>query len=77
MAYPEATTQVRDLVRVAGVADPLPNVGSVFGENLIYRDPGDLCRVHPATPPPAEYDMGEPGKIQGQDRVGIVEGSCG
>ena len=29
---------------------------------------GDLCRVPPAT--------GEPGKFQGRDHVGIVEGYC-
>ena len=33
---------------------------------------GDLCRV-----PQQRYSTGEPGKVQGQDRVGIVEESAG
>ena len=33
---------------------------------------GDLCRV-----PQQRYATGEPGKVQGGDRVGIVERSCG
>ena len=33
---------------------------------------GDLSRV-----PQQWYATGEPGKVQGRDRVGIVEESCG
>ena len=33
---------------------------------------GHLCRISPAT-----HVMRDPGKVQGRDRVGIVEGSCG
>ena len=36
---------------------------------------GDLCRMPPAAV--QRYTRGEPGKSQGRDRVGIVEGSCG
>ena len=33
---------------------------------------GDLCRV-----PQQRHATEEPGKVQGRDRVGIVERSCG
>ena len=33
VAYPEVKVQVRGLVRVVGIIDPLPHGGSVFGEN--------------------------------------------
>ena len=32
----------------------------------------DLCRV-----PLQRYAAGQPGEVQGRDRVGIVESSCG
>ena len=44
---------------------------------------GDLCRVPPAAVVSCEYccslciSSGEPDKVQGRDRVGIVESSCG
>ena len=42
VAYPEFTDQVRDLVRVVGMTDPLPPEESVFEENSIYRNP--VCK---------------------------------
>ena len=39
---------------------------------MFYRAPGDLCRC-----PQQQYVTGEPGKVQGRDRVGIVKRSCG
>ena len=55
VAYPDVTVQVRDLVRVVGIIDPLPHRESVFGENSIYRDPGckwaqeTYARCHPTS----------------------------
>ena len=72
VAYPAVTVQVRDVVRVVRIIDPLPHRESVFGENSIYRDPG--CKWAPNQ---QRYDTGEPGKVQGQDRVGIADGSFG
>ena len=36
------------------------------------KDTGDLCQV-----PQQRYVTGKPGKLQGRDRVGILEESCG
>ena len=33
VVYPEVKVQVRDLVRVVGIVAPLPNGGSVPGDN--------------------------------------------
>ena len=77
IAYPEVKVQVRDLVRVVGIVAPFAPRGSVFGE-LRCIEPrgqmgtGDLCRVLQQ-----QYATGEPGKVQGRERGGIVEGSCG
>ena len=78
VAYPEVKVQVRDLVRVVVIVDPLPVGGSVFGEKSFYLAPG--CKWAQETCdgcPQQLYAKGEPGKVQGRDRVGIVEGSCG
>ena len=57
---------------------PLPRGGSVFGENSFYRAPaGRWAQKACAGCPQQRYITGEPGKVQGRDRVGIVEGSCG
>ena len=61
VAYPEIKVQVRFLVRVVVIVDPLPQ-----GINI-------RCAGYPQQ----RYTTGEPGKAQGQDRVGIVESSCG
>ena len=77
VANPEAKIQVRDLVRVVGIVAPFAPQGAIFGENSFYRAPGgkwaqETC----AGCPQQRYTMGEPGKVQERDRVGIVEGSC-
>ena len=36
VAYLEVKVQVRDLVRVVGIATPFAPRGSIFGENLFY-----------------------------------------
>ena len=51
---------------------------SVLGEKSFYRPTGgkwaqETC----ARCPKQRYATGEPGKVQGRGRVGIVEGSCG
>ena len=72
VAYPEVTVQVRELVRVVAIINPLPHGESVFRENSIYRHPG--CKWAKETCvgcPQQRYDTGEPGKVQGQDRVGL------
>ena len=76
-AYPEVKVQVRDLVRVVGiVATFFTPRGSVFGENSFYRAPGcKWAKKTCAGCPQQRHTTGEPDKVQGQDRVGIVEGS--
>ena len=75
VVYPEVKVHVRDLVRVLGVVAPFaPRVS--IRENLFYRAPGtkwaqETC----AGCPQQRYATGEPGKVQGWDRVGIVEWS--
>ena len=56
--------------------------GSVFGENSFYRETWDTRRwgsprVNVVLTSQQRYATGEPGKVQGRDRVGIVVGSCG
>ena len=53
------------------VASFAPRV-SVFGENSFYRAPGDKLAGYSQQ----QYATGEPGKVQGRDRVGIVKRSC-
>ena len=78
IAYPEVTVQVRDLVRIVGIIDPLPHGVSVFGESSICRDQGCKSAQETCTGCPHQrYATGELSKVQGRDRVGIVEGSCG
>ena len=57
VAYPEVKVQVRDLVRVVGIIDPLPHGESVFGGNSIYRAPG--CKWAQEQ----RYDTGDPSKF--------------
>ena len=80
VAYPEVKVQVRDLVRVVCIVTPLSHRrgGSLFGENSFYRAPGgkwaqETC----AGCPQQRYAMGEPGRGQVRDSVGIVERSFG
>ena len=74
VVYPEVKVQVWDLVRVVGIVAPLAPRGVSIQENSFYRAPGgkwaqETC----AGCPQQRYATGEPGKIQGWDRVGIVE----
>ena len=78
VAYPKVKVQVWDLVRVVGILAPLAPRGVSIRENSFYRAPGgkwaqETC----AGCPQQRYAMGEPGKVQGWDRVGIVEWFCG
>ena len=78
VAFPEVKVQVGDLVRVVDIVAPFAPRGSVFGENSFYRAPGDKWAQETcAGCPKQQYAMGEPGKVQGRDRVCIVERSCG
>ena len=38
VAYPEVKVHVRDLVRVVDIVAAFAQRGSVFGENLLYRE---------------------------------------
>ena len=52
--------------------------GSVFGENYFYRAPaGKWAQETSVGCPQQRYLTGETDKVQGRDRVRIVEGSCG
>ena len=78
VAYPEVKVQVRDLVRVVSIVAPLAPSGVSIRENSFYRAPGgkwaqETC----AGCHQRRYATGEPGKVQGWYRVGIVEWSCG
>ena len=55
----------------------LTHGGSVFGKNSFYRAPGGKWAQETYVGCPQQRYTGEPGKVQGRDRVGIVEGSCG
>ena len=71
--YPEVKIHIRDLVLPS-----LPSEGSVFGENSFYRAPGGkLAQETCAGCTYQRYTTGEQGRIQGRDRVDIVEGPVG
>ena len=44
-----------------------------YSGNIRFIEPQETC----AGCPQQRYVPGEPGNVQGRDRVGIVEGSCG
>ena len=68
VAYPKVKVQVRDRVRVVRIVSPFaPRGVSIQGVNG-HRRPS-------AGGPEQLYATGEPGKVQGRDRVGIVERS--
>ena len=71
VAHPEVKVQVRDLVRVVGIVASLPRGGSVFGK-ICFIEPQ---RVDGHKRPVPGAPTGEPGKVQGRDRVDIAEGS--
>ena len=61
-----------------GIVAPFAPRGVSIGENSFCRAPGgkwahEIC----AECPQQRYAPGESGKVQGRDRVGIVEGSFG
>ena len=78
VAYPEFKVQVRDTVRVVGiVASFATRVVGTRGK-CFCRVPGSKwAREICAGCPQQRYTTGESGKVQGRDRKGIVEESCG
>ena len=64
--------QVRDLVRVLGIV-------ALFATLVVSTRAagGNWALVTCAGCPQRRYATGEPGQVQGRDREGIVEGSCG
>ena len=46
-----------------------------LSRNLGYEEDRHVSKC--SSDPQQRYVKGEPGKVQGRDRVGIVEGSCG
>ena len=78
VAYPEVKVQVRDLVRVMCIVAPFAPRGIGTRGNSFYRAPvGKWAQETYAGCAQERYATGEPGKVQGRDRVGIVEGFCG
>ena len=77
VTHHEVKVQERELVRFVCIVAPLAPRGFSIRENFVlsrhrgYMGTGDLCEC-----PQQRYTTGEPGKVQGWDRVGIVEGSC-
>ena len=79
-SLPEVKYQVRNLVRVVGITDPLPHGQSAqySGKIRFIELQGVNGHTTPMPAPPQQwYDAGESGKVQGRDIVGIEEGSCG
>ena len=80
-SLPEVKYQVRNLVRVVGITDPLPHGQSAQYSGKIRFIELQGVNGHttpmPCPPPQQWYDAGESGKVQGRDIVGIEEGSCG
>ena len=57
---------------------PLPSGRSVFAENSFYRAPGGKWAQETCAGCPQQRSTtGEPVKVHGRDRVGIVEWFCG
>ena len=90
VAYPEIKLQVRDIVRVAGIVAPFPPVGAFIRGKFVFSSfrekmgtgdgtgPSASCMYCcPLCPTGGRYVTGEPGKLQGRNRVRIIEGSCG
>ena len=78
VAYPELKVQVRDLVRVVGIVVPFAPRGMCIRGNSFYRATGGKWAQETCVGCPQQrYATGKPGKYQGRDRVGSVEGSCG
>ena len=72
--------QVRDLVRVVGIVSVFAQRGgeSVFGGNSFSRSPGGKLAQETCAGCPCQwYTTGKLGKVQGRDRVGIVDDPVG
>ena len=77
VAYPELKVQVRDLMRVVGIVVPFAPREMCIRGNSFYRATGEKGAQETCVGCPQQrYATGEPGKVQGRERVGIVEGSC-
>ena len=74
VAYPEVKVQVRDRVRVVRIVSLCPT-GCQYSGKIRYIEPQGVNghRRPSAGGPEQLYATGEPGKVQGRDRVGIVE----
>ena len=60
------------------IVAPFAPLGPVTRENWFYRAPGRKWAHEPCGGcPQHRYVTGEPGKLQGRDRMRIVEKSCG
>ena len=78
VAYTEVKVQVRDLAQVVGIVVPFAPRGVSICGNTFYRAPGCTWAQETCVGCPQQrYASGESGKVQGWDRVGIVEVSCG
>ena len=72
---PYHEVQVRDLVRVVViVARIAPRGSSIRGKFVLSSPRGYSAQETCAGRPQQRYATGEPGNVQGRDRVGIVEG---
>ena len=76
VAYPEVKVQVRDLVRVMGIVAPFAPRGVSIRGKFVLSDI-KWAQKTCVRCPVQMYATGEPGKVQGRDRVGVVERSCG
>ena len=78
VAYPDVKVQIRDIVRVVCIVAPFTPRGiSVRGQFVLSSPRGKWAQEPCAGCPQQKYPTGKPGKVQGRDHVGIVEGSCG
>ena len=78
VAYPEVKVQVRGLMRVVGIVAPFAPRMVGTRRNFFYRVLGGKWEQEiSAGCPQQQYITGVPGKVQGRNRKGIVERSCG
>ena len=76
VAYPEVKILVRDLVRVVGIVAHFDQGESILGKNSFFIESQGV-NVSCAMCPQQRYAKGEPSTVQGRNRVGIIEESCG
>ena len=78
MAKRNVRLQVRDLVRVLGIVFPFALCVGIRGKFVFYRAQGGKWAQETCDGcPQQQYATGEQGKVQGRDREGTVERSCG